>query len=111
MEVEEVRHHLPPHQLESEDSWGELASLFTTCTPLDGTNDMDVKSFMELVIDNLAGIVQYNGLQNQDIFSVCAILTDESVGSPLERLAAVNTLMLSEVIPSQNIPPPPKPPE
>jgi pimeloyl-ACP methyl ester carboxylesterase len=82
--------------LESEDSWGELASLFTTCTPLDGTNDMDVKSFMELVIDNLAGIVQYNGLQNQDIFSVCAILTDETVGSPLERLAAVNTLMLSE---------------
>ena len=65
---------------------------------------MDVKSFMELVIDNLAGIVQYNGLQNQDIFSVCAILTDESVGSPLERLAAVNTLMLSEVSTSQNNP-------
>ena len=65
---------------------------------------MDVKSFMELVIDNLAGIVQYNGLQNQDIFSVCAVLTDESVGSPLERLAAINTLMLSEVSTSQNNP-------
>ena len=51
---------------------------------------------MELLIDNLAGIVQYNGLQSQDIFSVCAILTDESLGSPLERLGAVNTMMLGE---------------
>ena len=73
---------------------------------------MDVKSFMELLIDNLAGIVQYNGLQTQDIFSVldiltspscviimiqvCAILTDETLGSPLERLGAVNTMMLGE---------------
>ena len=51
---------------------------------------------MELLIDNLAGIVQYNGLQSQDIFSVCEILTDESLGSPLERLGAVNTMMLGE---------------
>lgn len=77
-----------------EESWGELSSLFQTCTPLDGNNQMDVKSFLELLIDNLAGIVQYNGLQAQDIFSVCGIMTDESQGSPLERLAAVNTMML-----------------
>ena len=62
-------------QVADEASWGELSSLFTTCTPLDGANDMDVKSFMELLIDNLAGIVQYNGLQTQDIFSVLDILT------------------------------------
>merc|ERR1712088_351599 len=61
-----------------EASWGELSSLFSTCTPLDGN------------IENDAGIVQYNGLQSQDIFSVCGILTDESLGSPLERLGAVN---------------------
>merc|ERR1739838_699827 len=79
-----------------EDSWEGLSTLFQLCTPLDGANDMDVKSFMELLIDNLAGIVQYNGLQTQDIFSVCAILTDETLGSPLERLAAVNTMMLGE---------------
>ena len=36
---------------------------------------MDVKSFMELLIDNLAGIVQYNGLQTQDIFSVLVTFT------------------------------------
>merc|ERR1712037_453141 len=63
---------------------------------LDGSIVNDVKSFTELLIDNLAGIVQYNGLQSEDIFSVCAILTDESVGSPLERLGAVNTMMLGE---------------
>merc|ERR1719242_2978591 len=79
-----------------EASWGELSSLFSTCTPLDGNVENDVKSFMELLIDNLAGIVQYSGLQSQDIFSVCGILTDESLGSPLERLGAVNTMMLGE---------------
>jgi len=79
-----------------EESWGELSSLFQLCTPLDGSIVNDVKSFMELLIDNLAGIVQYNGLQSEDIFSVCAILTDESLGSPLERLGAVNTMMLGE---------------
>ena len=73
-----------------------MSSLFSTCTPLDGNIENDVKSFMELLIDNLAGIVQYNGLQSQDIFSVCGILTDESLGSPLERLGAVNTMMLGE---------------
>ena len=73
-----------------------MSSLFSTCTPLDGNVENDVKSFIELLIDNLAGIVQYNGLQSQDIFSVCAILTDESLGSPLERLGAVNTMMLGE---------------
>merc|ERR1719295_1997842 len=79
-----------------EEAWGELSSLFQLCTPLDGSIENDVKSFMELLIDNLAGIVQYNGLQSEDIFSVCAILTDESLGSPLERLGAVNTMMLGE---------------
>ena len=83
-------------QVTDEESWGELSSLFQLCTPLDGSIVNDVKSFMELLIDNLAGIVQYNGLQSEDIFSVCAILTDESLGSPLERLGAVNTMMLGE---------------
>merc|ERR1739844_816686 len=54
-----------------EESWGELSSLFQLCTPLDGSIVNDVKSFMELLID-------------------------ESLGSPLERLGAVNTMMLGE---------------
>ena len=55
---------------------------------------MDVKSFMELLIDNLAGIVQYNGRYEEDIFSICAIMTDESLTDPVDRLAAVNDIML-----------------
>merc|ERR1712002_205565 len=82
--------------LKDSEAWDLLSSLFLTCSPLDGDNEMDAKSFIELLIDNLAGIVQYNGLQNQDIFSICSIMTDRSLGSPLERLAEVNTLMLSE---------------
>lgn len=44
-----------------EDTWPELTQKFKLCSPLDGFNPLDVSSFMELLIDNLAGIVQYNG--------------------------------------------------
>ena len=63
---------------------------------LDGNNMMDVRSFVELLIDNLAGIVQYNGRFEEDIFSVCAIMTDEELGKPIDRLAVVNTLMMND---------------
>jgi len=77
------------------DNWEDLSELFKLCEPLDGSNSMDVMSFMELLIDNLAGIVQYNGRYEEDIFSTCAIMTDESIGEPMNRLAAVNDVMLN----------------
>merc|ERR1712203_169438 len=77
------------------DTWEDLSNKFKLCSTLDGLNSMDVKSFMELLIDNLAGIVQYNGRYEEDIFSTCAIMTDESMGEPILRLAAVNDVMLS----------------
>jgi len=77
------------------DNWEYLSSLYKLCDTLDGSNSMDVMSFMELLIDNLAGIVQYNGRYEEDIFSTCAIMTDESIGEPMIRLAAVNDVMLS----------------
>merc|ERR1719430_2991127 len=77
------------------ENWEYLSSLYKLCDPLDGSNSMDVMSFMELLIDNLAGIVQYNGRYEEDIFSTCAIMTDESMGEPILRLAAVNDVMLS----------------
>jgi len=80
--------------VEDADKWEDLSELFRLCEPLDGTNSMDVMSFVELLIDNLAGIVQYNGFYEDDIFSICAIMTDESIGEPLKRLAAVNDVML-----------------
>ena len=76
--------------------WPYLTELFKLCEPLDGENGMDVKSFMELVIDNLAGIVQYNGRTSfpLDIFSTCAIMTNETIGAPMKRLAKINEIML-----------------
>jgi len=80
-----------------EDTWGLLSSKFLTCSPLYGDNQMDVKSFMELLLDHLAGVVQYNGGgQGQDIVSLCSIMTDDTLGSPLDRLAVVNSIMLEE---------------
>merc|ERR1719435_109697 len=77
-----------------EDKWEDLSTMFRLCGTLDGSNPMDVMSFMELLIDNLAAIVQYNGHYEEDIFSICAIMTDESIGEPILRLAAVNDVML-----------------
>ena len=80
--------------VEFEDTWEDLSNKFKLCSTLDGLNSMDVKSFMELLIDNLAGIVQYNGRYEEDIFSICAIMTDDSMSDPVDRLAAVNDIML-----------------
>jgi len=55
-----------------------------------------VKSFIEMLIDNLAGVVQYNGNNNMNISTLCSIMTDETFASPLERLAVVNSKMLEE---------------
>merc|ERR1712179_21362 len=77
-----------------EDKWEDLSTMFRLCGTLDGSNTLDVMSFMELLIDNLAAIVQYNGHYEEDIFSICAIVTDESIGEPILRLAAVNDVML-----------------
>merc|ERR1719370_1886660 len=80
--------------VEMEDTWLDLSNKFKLCSTLDGLNIMDVRSFMELLIDNLAGIVQYNGRYPEDIFSICAVMTDESLGDPVDRLAAVNEIMM-----------------
>ena len=45
-------------------------------------------------MDNLAGVVQYNGHFETTIDTVCHIMTDQTKGTPLERLADLNTLML-----------------
>ena len=76
------------------EQWPVLSGQFKTCNLLDGTNENDVKSFIELLIDNLAGIVQYNGFYDLDIFGVCDIMRDESLGSALERFAELNSQSL-----------------
>jgi len=80
--------------LQQPDSWAELGEMFHLCLPLDGNNEMDVKTFIEYLMDDLAGVVQYNGRYPEDIFSVCAIMTDETLGSELERMAVLNERVL-----------------
>lgn len=59
---------------------------------------------MEILADNFAGVVQYNkdnrGFRkspgwNITIETVCDIMTNESSGSAVDRLASVNTLFLN----------------
>ena len=50
---------------------------------------LDITSFMENLIFSVAAIVQYNGHYEEDIFSICSIMTDESIGDPIDRLAVV----------------------
>jgi len=80
--------------IEDQDKWEDLSSMFRLCETLDGSNNMDVTSFMENIIFSVAGVVQYNGHYEEDIFSICRIMTDESIGEPIKRLAAVNDVML-----------------
>ena len=44
-----------------QEEWDAAAATFKLCSALDGNNLNDVRSFMELLIDNLAAIGQYNG--------------------------------------------------
>jgi len=79
---------------EGPDSWAILDSMFHTCSPIT-ENVLDQKTFLEFLIDDLAGVVQYNGRYDEDIFSVCSIMADESNGSELERFAMLNEAVLA----------------
>merc|ERR1711983_477966 len=80
--------------VEDEEKWEDVSTMFRLCETLDGNKTMDVKSFIGLLIDNLAGVVQYNGQYEEDIFSICKTMTDENIGEPINRLATVNGRLL-----------------
>ena len=47
---------------------------------------IDFKALMELLIDNLAGVVQYNGRSGRtSIADVCAIMEDENGGRAIGK--------------------------
>jgi len=78
--------------LEVEENWPIITAKFMLCNPLDGYNTKDVKSFMELLIDNLAGIVQYNGRFPISIDDVCEIMN--AGDNPLDSFANLNAATL-----------------
>ncbi|KAI4469655.1 protease s28 pro-x carboxypeptidase-related [Holotrichia oblita] len=80
-----------------------INELFKLCDPIDQSikNSNDVSNFFETLAGNFAGVVQYNkdnrigkGKSNITIDTLCDIMDNDKLGPPIDRLAAVNTLIL-----------------
>lgn len=76
------------------------------CDPIETSisNPKDVSNFYETLADNFAGVVQYNKdnrisasskVKNITIDTLCNIMEDENLRSPIDRLAAINRLLLT----------------
>ncbi|XP_075228469.1 putative serine protease K12H4.7 [Lycorma delicatula] len=80
--------------------------LFKLCEKIDVHNKKDVQSLFETLADNIAGVVQYNkdnrGLNpyKVTIDTICDILTNHSIGTPVHRYAALNDFMMEEELES-----------
>jgi pimeloyl-ACP methyl ester carboxylesterase len=89
--------------LEHPMGWREITQTFKLCDPLDGNNSDDVSNLVQTLAGNFEGVVQYNK-DNRDfegavgtnvtIDVICGVMTNEANGSPLDRYAAVNKLIL-----------------
>ncbi|KAG8322017.1 putative serine protease K12H4.7 [Homalodisca vitripennis] len=73
-----------------------IEHLFKLCDPIDTTDQNDVWNLLESLADNFAVIVQYNneGLP-YSINTLCDIMTNKTIGSPLMRYAFVNKILLN----------------
>lgn len=76
---------------------------FKLCDPIDQNmkNSNDVSNLFETLAGNFAGVVQYNkdnrigkGKSNITIDTLCNIMDNDTLGQPIDRLAAVNSLIL-----------------
>ncbi|KAF5295491.1 hypothetical protein FQR65_LT10479 [Abscondita terminalis] len=78
---------------------------FRLCDPIEESvnNPKDISNFYETIAGNFAFIVQYNKdfrmggtqkISNITIDTLCDIMTSKDKGSPIDRLAAVNSLLL-----------------
>ena len=66
--------------------------MFELCTPFDGTQPGDQAYFMGSIVAILQGAVQYDWNGSYNISDVCEIMTNEELGTPLERLSELNSL-------------------
>ncbi|XP_043221434.1 putative serine protease K12H4.7 [Amphibalanus amphitrite] len=90
--------------LQDAAGWATLTDKFKLCSSLDGTNSNDVSNLMQNLADLWSGVVQYNEdnfgfrggskLANITINTLCDIMNDAGTGSPLDRLVAINDLMM-----------------
>ncbi|KAK9877980.1 hypothetical protein WA026_020195 [Henosepilachna vigintioctopunctata] len=82
----------------------KLNKAFKLCDPLESLigEQKHISNFWETLAGNFAGVVQYNKdnrigktkAGNITIDDVCGIMVNETIGIPLDRLAAVNSLLL-----------------
>ncbi|KAJ8951301.1 hypothetical protein NQ318_008205 [Aromia moschata] len=74
-----------------------VTSLFNLCDDIEESvnNTSDMANFFELIADNFAGIAQYNKNvgRTTSIDDLCVILTNDTIGSEVYRLAEVNRLV------------------
>ncbi|XP_073975954.1 putative serine protease K12H4.7 isoform X1 [Rhodnius prolixus] len=78
-----------------------ISKKFELCQPLNVSKKEDISSLASSLADNFAGIVQYNKdnrisadpTAKITIDDLCKIMIDRSLGEPLDRYAAVNSMM------------------
>lgn len=72
------------------------------CDPVEKSieNDLDISNLFETLASLFAGVVQYNKDYSPHarvtIDQVCDIMVNSTIGPPVNRLAEVNRLLMSE---------------
>lgn len=72
------------------------------CDPVENSvnNVMDISNLFESLASNFAGVVQYNKDNSPHakvtIDDVCDIMVNTKIGAQIDRLAAVNELLLDQ---------------
>ncbi|CAG9854740.1 unnamed protein product [Phyllotreta striolata] len=88
----------------TKDGQKRLDEQFKLCDKLEETidNPMDVSNFYQSLANNFAGVVQYNhdnresNLKlNLTVEKLCDVMTNKDLGIEVDRLAAVNNLLLN----------------
>ncbi|XP_023237167.1 putative serine protease F56F10.1 [Centruroides sculpturatus] len=89
--------------LNRRDDWRMVKKIFRLCDDLDATNKKDVANLLSSLAGNFEGVVQYNkdnrafeGAKDASITidTICGVMENDSVGSPLKRYAEINSLIL-----------------
>ncbi|XP_053690407.1 putative serine protease K12H4.7 [Sabethes cyaneus] len=102
--VEDVKSAMSQVELMLKHMIGQrsLTEKFVLCDPVEKsiTNPLDITSLFEAIASNFAGVVQYNKDNSPHakitIDQVCDVMTNQTVGVPVSRLAKVNEMILKQ---------------
>ncbi|XP_055535059.1 putative serine protease F56F10.1 [Wyeomyia smithii] len=79
-----------------------LSEKFMLCDPVEKSisNPLDIASLFEAIASNFAGVVQYNKDNSPHakitIDQVCDVMTNQTIGAPVSRLAKVNEMVMKQ---------------